>query len=106
MKTRTIYLLVVVLTFSSYYSINGRTPFQQRQDENPIRLRATEVSLDIVVRDKKGRPVRDLKAPDFEVYEDGIRQNIESFRFVMREAAAGANTSKREEPAPQAATPL
>jgi VWFA-related protein len=108
MKTRTSYILVVVLTFSSYHSISGRTPSGQRQDDPAVRLRATEVSLDIVVRDKKGRPVRDLKPADFEVYEDGVRQKIESFRFVMREASAGGNTTRKEgkeEPAPQLATP-
>jgi VWFA-related protein len=109
MKTRIIYLLVVVLSFSAYYSISGRTPLQQRQDDTPIQLRATEVSLDIVVRDKKGRPVRDLKASDFEVYEDGVRQKIESFRLVTREAPAGSNPNRKEgkvEPVPQLTTPL
>src|SRR6266545_5871158 len=39
------------------------------------------VTLDVVVRDKKGRAVRDLKASDFEVYEDGVRQTVDSFRL-------------------------
>ena len=43
--------------------------------------------LDVVVRDKKGRPVKDLGATDFEVFEDGIRQKIESFRLYQKEAA-------------------
>jgi VWFA-related protein len=42
------------------------------------------VNLDIVVRDKKGKAVRDLKASDFEVFEDGTKQTIESFQVFGR----------------------
>ncbi len=45
------------------------------------------VTLDVVVRDKKGKAVRDLKAPDFEVYEDGVRQQVDSFQVFGRGAA-------------------
>src|SRR5262249_14663959 len=37
------------------------------------------VTLDVVVRDKKGHAVRDLQARDFEVFEDGGKQTIDSF---------------------------
>src|SRR5580700_12016292 len=52
--------------------------------ENPPTIRATvnEVALDLVVRDKKGRLVKNLKAGDVEVYEDGVRQEIRSLRLV------------------------
>ncbi|MBO0798726.1 MAG: VWA domain-containing protein, partial [Blastocatellia bacterium] len=64
------------------------TPATQKEDTK-LRIGTAEVTLDIVVRDKKGKPVKDLTAADFEVYEDGIRQNIESFRLIVREAASG-----------------
>jgi VWFA-related protein len=57
-----------------------------------VRVESQEVKLDVVVKDKRGRPVKDLKATDFEVYEDGVRQQIQSFRFVTREAAAPAGS--------------
>src|SRR5262249_47983929 len=47
-----------------------------------------------VVKDKKGRPIRDLKASDFEVLEDGTPQKVESFRFVTREPGAGTPDAK------------
>jgi VWFA-related protein len=95
MRIRLSSILVVVLTFSSFNSISSQTASQQQQrrDEPALRIRANEVTLDIVVRDKKGRPVKDLTAPDFEVYEDGIRQQIGSFRFVLRQPTEGANTT-------------
>src|ERR1022692_3951121 len=40
------------------------------------------VALDVVVRDKKGRLVKYLASGDVEIYEDGLRQQIQSFRLV------------------------
>ena len=68
------------------------------------------VAVDVVVRDKKGRLVKNLTAADFEVVEDGAKQQIESFTVVARgvealpepEAAAAAPPAA---PAPAAETP-
>ena len=43
----------------------------------------------------KGKPVADLTAADFEVFEDGVAQKVESFEFVQVRAA-GAQESRRE----------
>ncbi len=58
------------------------------QDDDVIRTRTAEVKLDVVVKDKKGRPIKDLKLGDFEVFEDGVKQKVQSFRFVSTEGAA------------------
>jgi VWFA-related protein len=60
-----------------------------------IRIGSEEVLLDIVARDKKGRPVNDLRLEDLEVYEDGAKQQINSFRKVDKtgEAAAAAESA-------------
>ena len=47
-----------------------------------IGVSAAEVSVDFVVRDKKGRIVRDLKPNEVEVLEDGIRQEIGLFQLM------------------------
>ena len=78
-------LLLIVATGFSPVLIRAQTPAQDQDDI--IRVRSNEVRLDIVVKDKKGRPIRDLKQGDFEVLEDGVSQKVESFRFVAREAA-------------------
>ncbi len=43
---------------------------------------ASRVAVDLVVRDKKGRLVRDLRANDIEVFEDGAPQEVLSVRLV------------------------
>ncbi|MBI2828226.1 MAG: VWA domain-containing protein [Acidobacteria bacterium] len=40
------------------------------------------VRVDVIVHDKKGEPVTDLTAADFEVLEDGRPQAIEQFRLI------------------------
>jgi VWFA-related protein len=53
-----------------------------RQSPDSVVVNTDEVLFDIVVRDKRGRVVNDLTASDFEVYEDGVRQEISSFRLA------------------------
>lgn len=71
----------------------------QRETEDKILLKANEVLLDVVVRDKKGRAVKDLKPTDFEIYEDNQRQEIAYFRLVSREPAT-TTEARRETPPP------
>ena len=73
--------------------VGSQTATSQDQDD-VIRVRSNEVRLDVVVKDKKGRPIRDLKATDFEVLEDGVTQKVESFRFVTREPAPVTGETK------------
>ena len=47
-----------------------------------IRSSAREVLLDLVVRDAHGKLVTNLKPEDVTVYEDGVRQDVRSFRLV------------------------
>jgi VWFA-related protein len=83
----------------------GQNPApQQRPDEPKIRIGTAEVTLDVVVRDKKGRPVKDLAASEFEIYEDGVRQQVESFRLALRESEAKADVNRAKDAAPAPAT--
>jgi VWFA-related protein len=53
------------------------------------------VLVDVVVRDKRGQPVRDLTLSDFEVLEDGVPQKIGSFTPVFAGAPATAPATAR-----------
>src|SRR5271154_1139994 len=46
-----------------------------------IRISTELVLVNVVARDKKGNPIRDLKKEDFTLYEDGKKQDISSFDF-------------------------
>src|SRR5262245_9523287 len=52
--------------------------WQQNQDE-PIRLKTDLVTASASVTDTGGRVLRSLKAEDFTIYEDGVKQRIAHF---------------------------
>jgi VWFA-related protein len=101
MKSRVNLLLAVTLILPSYQPLMAQNPAPaQRQDELKIRIGTAEVTLDVVVRDKKGRPVKDLTASEFEIYEDSVRQQVETFRLALREPGTKANVDRGKEPPP------
>lgn len=53
------------------------------QRDQRLRTNTAAVVVDVVVRDQKGRPVTDLRKEDFEIYEDGIRQELGDVTLVM-----------------------
>src|SRR5260370_6233286 len=54
---------------------------------------SSEVVLDVLVRDKKGWPVRDLEPSQFEVKDNGAPVKIKTFRLLDRSAAEPAAAS-------------
>lgn len=60
-----------------------------------IRTGVAEVLLDVVVRDRRGRLVRNLKPEDLEIYENGARQEVRAFRL----AGVERRRSEKAEPA-------
>ncbi len=49
------------------------------QDDDPIRVDSSIVRLNVGVVDQKGRPIVDLNKGNFELFEDGVRQEIVRF---------------------------
>jgi VWFA-related protein len=97
-------LLVIALTGAQPVA----TFCQSQSDQGRVKITTGEVLLDMVVRDKKGRIVKDLKASDVEVYEDGAPQKLESFRLITRadeaeaaKAKAAAGDQTKEPPVPE-----
>jgi VWFA-related protein len=76
----------------------------QAPGETPVfSVQTSSVVLDIVVRDKRGKLVRDLTAADFEVSEDNVRQTIDSFRVVNNDAPDEADAVPAPAPTPATA---
>jgi VWFA-related protein len=78
-----------LLSFSRRFSFQffllsalGLAPLHA-QDNQPhtatLTVNARLVVLDLVVRDKNGKPVTDLTRDDFRVFEDGVLQPVRSF---------------------------
>lgn len=54
------------------------------QDDDPIRVDSSIVRLNVGVADGRGRPITDLDRSKFEIFEDGVKQQI--LRFEPTEA--------------------
>src|SRR5262245_52918112 len=58
-------------------------PQQQPQPQRPtFRVQVDLVTNDVVVRDEKGNFVPDLKKDEFEIYEDGVKQDVVQMTVV------------------------
>jgi len=55
-----------------------------------IRISTDLVQIDAVITDKDGKSVVDLRPEDFEVFEDGKKQNVTHLRYVAAGPSAGA----------------
>ena len=76
-------------------------PATQAQDQQPppvFRAGVNFVRVDVIVTDKAGNQISDLKPEDFEVSEDGARQTIETFKLI--ELDAGLMPGRDGPPAP------
>src|SRR5438477_9032366 len=61
----------------------AQPPAPPPQTQGPtFRVRVDYVEVDIVVTDRQGNLVRDLKKEDFQVLEDGKAQTITAFSLV------------------------
>jgi VWFA-related protein len=88
-----------ILIFASVVTPAFSPLAQEPQDEDNERVvvGTNEILLDAVVKDKKGHVVKDLKPSDFEIYEDGVRQDVKSFNFITRGQAKTPGASNANE---------
>jgi VWFA-related protein len=49
----------------------------------PLKTETTAILVDVSVLDRKGQPVRDLRLEDFELKENGVRQQLTSARLIQ-----------------------
>src|SRR6201988_5509606 len=61
---------------------------QAQQQEDVVRVKSNLVNIDVIVKDKKGKYVSDLKAEDFVVTENGQPQKIEFFDAPLSKTEA------------------
>lgn len=74
-------------------------PVQQPPGAKPtFRVQIDAVTQDVIVRDDKGQFVPDLTKDDFEIYEDGVKQDISSMYLIH-----GGRVSNLVAPPPPAA---
>ena len=70
------------------------------QDDDVVKVKSNLVNIDVIVKDKKGKYVSDLKPEDFVITENGLPQKIEFFDAPLSKAeTAKAGVTVVEAPA-------
>lgn len=72
------FAMLVLIAASNIFAQSEKQKAVQGDDE-PIKLHTTLVQVPVVVKEKGGRYLTDLRKDDFTLYEDGARQTIEYF---------------------------
>jgi VWFA-related protein len=77
----------------------------RQSEDQTIRISTQLVQLDVVVTDKSGKAVRGLNKDDFELFENGKRQEIKFFEFVDATKGGNPETAGPNEAARQRSGP-
>ncbi|HEV7646186.1 MAG TPA: VWA domain-containing protein [Pyrinomonadaceae bacterium] len=56
------------------------------EDDGVVKISTNLIQIDVTVLDKNGKVVTDLKPEDFELYENGEKQQISNFSLITRTA--------------------
>ncbi len=107
--SRLLNLLAISALFLSFMPV----PAQQKKetnksadDDDVIKVTANLVSLDAIVKDKKGKAITDLKPEDFTVFENGVPQKIQFFDSTLTSGSeAGQSTAPTDSTGPKPRTP-
>ena len=75
-------LLILLAVAVSLPRAGGQTATQPASQDVDFSVTANEVSLNLVVHDKKNKPVLDLKQDEIAVSDDGTSVKLNSFRLV------------------------
>ncbi len=94
----------------SQFQANQNPPAQAQANQNPpaqdppIRVKTDLIELRAVVTDKRGQPITDLKQEDFELAENGKKQEV-SFFSIVKIPGRGGGEARRTETSPTTAVP-
>ena len=96
--------LALAVALATPLPLPAQTAAAQRKPPT-FEVGTSAVALDVVVRDKKGKIVKDLTQADFEVFEDGAKQQVETFSVISRGAESDLEATPAPAPAAASAAP-
>jgi len=89
-KKNLLALAAAALLLQAVDSLKGQQPTEPPPSQGRIEVTTELVLVNLVARDKKGNPVRDLKKEDFTLFEDGKKQEISTLDFESVDEMATA----------------
>src|SRR5437660_1099954 len=86
----TIMLCVLVVLVQSQEKKETK---KSADDDDVIKVTSNLVSLDVIVKDKKGKAITDLKPEDFTISENGVPQKVEFFDSTLTSGSEARQTT-------------
>ena len=81
---RFLFLLISVAIAAPALFGQQANPTPPKDDDQTIKISTNLIQVDVTVTDKNGKLITDLTEADFELYEDGERQNISNFSMISK----------------------
>ncbi|MEP7036732.1 MAG: hypothetical protein ABI891_00165 [Acidobacteriota bacterium] len=99
--SKIIFLSCLILFFS--VSVFSQTPTATPPEDNGyvIKISTTLIQLDVIVTDKKGNQITDLKPEDFEIYENGKKRDISNFSYIFSSNGSAKKATEESAAAPK-----
>ena len=80
---------ICILFFLFTLIVNSQEPTPtatpNEEDDGIVKISTDLIQIDVAVTDKKGNLIKNLKEEDFEIFENGKKQDITNFSFVYAE---------------------
>jgi len=74
---------LLIFCFLSIITASAQTPTPTPTvDDNVVKISTTLIQIDVSVTDKNGKQITDLKPEDFEILENGDKQEITNFSYI------------------------
>jgi VWFA-related protein len=113
-KIAALIFLFTLSAFATQHNAQTQTPkpslmpqqVQPADEEDVVRITTNLIQIDAVVVDKNGKPITDLSAEDFEIFENDKPQKITNFSFITVEPAPTAIAETPKKPVDKNAPPI
>src|SRR5436190_1853999 len=103
MKKAVLALFLAAFAVAAAFSQDVKpTPKPTPPDDDVVKISTNLIQIDVSVTDKNGKAVTDLKPEEIEIYENGERQKITNFSFVLSQQPRDAEPK----PADKAGVPV
>src|SRR6187549_2855832 len=91
-------ILLVLASTALFVSItHAQQPTPTPPEDQIVRISTDLIQIDVTVTDKNGKVVSGLGMDDFEVFENGVKQNLSGLQFMTRSvggATIGGSTAR------------
>ncbi len=89
--------LILLFTSAAYSQTAQPAPTPPEDNGKVVKVSTALIQIDVTITDNRGKIIRDIKADEVEIYENGVRQQVTGFSFVSKAEKASREKKKKDE---------